>query len=409
MPIYRYTGRDQNGKLIEGTEEASGENEAARTLQGRGILVTKISNTIALGQRAAAAQKTLKKRRHRRVKQEDLLFFVREMGVLIDAGVTVVRALDLISEQIRSERLFKILEAIKGDIRAGMTLKDAFAQHPKAFPRVWVSLIEAGETSGHLSAVLTQMAIHLEASINLNKKIISALIYPSVLICASIGAVLIFMLKIIPIFADLFKSFNAELPLLTRVLMIMSDFLRQNTLYFFVMMAVAFYFFKRWTASAQGRAVIDRLMLRLPVVGPFVSDTVIARISMNMATLLQSGVNILLAIEVCSDVAGNSLFRDAFRGISHEIRQGKTFSACLQGNLLFPPFMVQMAVIGEESGKLPAMMSRAAEYYTDRVDVFVGRLGVVIEPAILLFVGGIIGILAVAMFLPLIRMSAAIR
>ncbi len=409
MPIYRYTGRDKNGKLIEGTEEASGENEAARTLQGRGILVTKISNTIALGQRAAAAQKTLKKRRHRRVKQEDLLFFVREMGVLIDAGVTVVRALDLISEQIRSERLFKILEAIKGDIRAGMTLKDAFAQHPKAFPRVWVSLIEAGETSGHLSAVLTQMAIHLEASINLNKKIISALIYPSVLICASIGAVLIFMLKIIPIFADLFKSFNAELPLLTRVLMIMSDFLRQNTLYFFVMMAVAFYFFKRWTASAQGRAVIDRLMLRLPVVGPFVSDTVIARISMNMATLLQSGVNILLAIEVCSDVAGNSLFRDAFRGISHEIRQGKTFSACLQGNLLFPPFMVQMAVIGEESGKLPAMMSRAAEYYTDRVDVFVGRLGVVIEPAILLFVGGIIGILAVAMFLPLIRMSAAIR
>jgi len=163
------------------------------------------------------------------------------MGMLIDAGVTVVRALDLISEQTRSERLFKILELIKRDIRAGMTLKDAFAQHPKSFPRVWISLIEAGETSGHLSAVLNQMAIHLEASINLHKKIISAMIYPSVLILASIGAVLIFMLKIIPIFANLFKSFNAELPLLTRVLMAMSNFLRQYTFYFFVAMGVTIY------------------------------------------------------------------------------------------------------------------------------------------------------------------------
>ncbi len=409
MPIYRYTGRDKNGKLTEGAQEASGENEVARMLQGRGILVTKISDATAQAALAAAIQKTLKVRRRRRIKQEDLLFLVREMGMLIDAGVTVVRALDLISEQTRSGQLFKILELIKRDIRAGMTLKDAFAQHPKSFPRVWISLIEAGETSGHLSAVLNQMAIHLEASINLHKKIISAMIYPSVLIFASIGAVLIFMLKIIPIFASLFKSFNAELPLLTRALMAVSDFLRQYVFYFFVAIGAAIYFFERRAVSPRGRAFVDRWLLRVPVVGPFVSDTVIARISMNMATLLQSGVNILLAIEICSDVAGNSAFKDAFLGISHEIRQGKTFSACLQRNPLFPPFMTQMAAIGEESGKLPAMMSKAAEYYTDRVDVFVERLGVVIEPVVILFVGGIVGILAVAMFLPLIKMSSAIR
>lgn len=409
MPIYRYTGRDANGKMIRGTEEASGETEAVRLLQGRGILITKISDTLAQANLAATTQRARKKRRHLRIKQEDLLFFVREMGVLLDAGVTVVHALDLIVEHIQSQKLYNVLETVRKDIREGMTLHDAIARQPKDFPRVWVSLIEAGEASGHLTAVLGQMAVYLDDSIKLHKKIISAMIYPSVLVIASIGAVLVFMLKIIPIFAKLFASFHADLPALTQAIMSISDFLRHYTLHFAAAIAVIMYLFRKWAATAGGRWLIDRFLLSLPIIGPFVNDSVVARIAINLSTLLESGVNMLLALEICSGAAGNSLFAEAFQGIGHEIRQGKTFSACLRSNPLFPPFMVQMAVIGEESGRLPAMMGRTAKYYTDRVDVFVDRLGVLIEPAILLFVGGLIGILAVAMFLPLIRMSSVIK
>lgn len=404
MPVYVYTARDKQGKVVTGTQDAPSEYAAVKILQSRDLVLTKIvdfsADTVAKG---------AKRRKRKRVKGDDLLFFIRQMATLLDAGIPLLRALEIIGSQVDSLRLSDALHRLHADVKAGSTFRDAVGRHPKIFPPLWGYLIEAGETSGNLPLVLDQLADHLDASLALKKKVVSAMVYPAVLILVSIVAMLIFLLKIIPIFSKLFKSFGAKLPPITQFVISSSEFLGDYLLYILIGLAAGIWALRRYAKTPTGRRAIDKALLRLPLLGGFFQDTALARIAINLSTLIKSGVNLLRSIEITAQVAGNTQYETALANTGHDVQQGKSLSGALSQSPLFPGMMVDMIMIGEESGRLPDMMSRVAKYYQDRVDVFVSRLGTLVEPVILIFVGAFVGFLVVAIFLPIFSLSTVIK
>lgn len=406
MPLFDYSARDRWGKSVQGQQEAPAESAVLRVLQSRELIVTKISLALtAWGQDS----KKIRKRRRQRVTQEDLLFFIQQTAELIEVGVPLIRSLDLIGEQIESQKLFHAVEEIKSDIRAGVTFHEAIGRYPRIFPTLWGFLIEAGETGGNLPLILKRLAQYVESSVALKKKIVSALVYPIFLIGASIVAVLIFMLKIVPVFIKLFAGFNAKLPPFTLAVIGVSNFIQHYIVLIIFAAAGAVYAFKWYGRTPLGRKAIDTMTLRMPLFGPFIKDAVIARLSLNLATLLKNGVNILQCLDIVSRTAGNAVFEGALINAIHDIRQGITLSQSLEKSGLFSSITVSMVLTGEESGRLSYMIEKMSEYYQGRVDTFVARLGELIAPIILLFVGGVIGTLVVAMFLPIFNLGSAIR
>lgn len=404
MPDYFYTARDERGVVSNGSITATSDSTAARILQGRGLTVTRLST---LSSEAPVAAST--RRRHYRIAATDLLFFIRQTAVLLDAGIPLLRALDIMAEQIESRRLLKAVEAVRLDVKGGTTFKHAMARHPKIFPPLWTFLIEAGETSGDLPLVLNQIADHYETAVKLRQKIVSALIYPCILVLLSIGAVLTFLLKVIPVFADLYAQFHATLPALTLFILKLSDFLRHTVLIIIGSLVLALFLLARYFATPQGRRVADAFLIRLPIIGELIQYVILARLCVNLATLIRSGVNLIQCLEISARTAGNVIYEEALKNVLVDVQQGKSLATALKSNPLFHPLMMHMAAIGEEGGRLPEMMARAAKEYENRVDIFITRLAVVIEPVILIFVGGIVGILVAAMFLPIFSLGSAIR
>ena len=405
MPIYRYTARNQEGKIVQGQQEAVSETAAINQLQGSDLFVTQIVNTAF----TVKSTKRIVKKRHQRINSEDLIFFIAQTANLLAVGIPFIRTLEVVSDQVDSERLYKTVQEMMSNVKAGSTFKDALARHPKVFPPYWTYLVEAGELSGTLPQVLTQLAKSMEAAENLKKKIVSALVYPAVLITASIGAVIVFMVFVIPVFANLFKSFNAKLPPLTLAILQFSNFLRDYYLFIVPAIAGAVYLTRKYVSSAAGRRTVQLLLLKLPIFGKTVSEITHARICMILAMLIRSGLSFLKSLDVTASVSGNYAFETALSHTKLDVQQGKTLSSSLAENALFSPMFVNLVKIGEESGKLPEMIEKAAEYFQARVDVFAARVGVLIEPLVMLFVGGIIGIIAVSMFLPMFRLSSAVK
>ena len=405
MPIYNYTARDANGKIVRGGQEAISESVALSILQSKGLYVTEITSSVVemkAGQRGG-------RRRHRRVKSDDLLFFIQQSGHLLGAGIAFVRTLELIGDQIDSQRLYDVIQELVRNIRAGSSFKDALARHPGIFPEYWLYLIEAGELSGMLPQVLAQIAKNLEGQQRLKTKILSALVYPIALISSSVLTVLAFMIFIIPTFEKIFKQFNSQLPPLTGFILAVSNFLRSYVIFVAVALVILFYFLRAYSKTSPGKRMLHRFMMNVPIFGNVVRDVIHARICLIFAMLLRSGLNFLKTIEITASVSGNIFFEAALNNVRLEVQQGKPFSASLKAEPLFASMLVNLATVGEESGKLPDMIDKAAEYYEARTEVFATRIGVLIEPMVMLFVGGIVGVIVVAMFMPILNLSKVIR
>ncbi len=249
----------------------------------------------------------------------------------------------------------------------------------------------------------------MEATENLKKKVVSAMVYPSVLISAAFLAIVFFMVFIVPIFAKLFKGFNAKLPFITQVIVNFSELLKDYFLFLAGVFFICVFLLRRYLASANGRRTFHTLILRAPTIGTAVSDTIHARICIILSMLIRSGLSFLKSLEVTANVSGNFVFETALSNIRLEVQQGKPLSTCLGENAIFSPMMVNLVKIGEESGKLPEMIEKASEYFTQRVDIFASRVGTLVEPIVMIFVGGIIGTIAVAIFMPIIKLSSAVR
>lgn len=406
MPLFEYHARDRLGKMVQGQQDAQAEGFAVRLLQSRDLIVTKIALA-----RTAGGPGTLKKTVHKRkrIRQEDILFFIQQTAELIDVGVPLVRALELVGGQSESGRLYQAIEEIKTDVRAGVTFHEALAKHPKIFPPLWSFLVEAGETAGNLPLLLMRLAKYLEISLNLKRKITSALVYPAILIGGAVVTLLVFLLKIIPIFSKLFASFNAKLPLFTLMVINLSVMTQRYFIFIFALAVLALYAFRRYCETPFGKRNIDGLILNLPLFGGFVRNAIIARMLLNLATLLGNGVNILQSLDIVSRTSGNTVYEIALIGAIQDIRQGRSLSTALDKTALFSPLVVSMILTGEESGRLSYMMEKVSDYYQMRVDLFVARLGEVVGPLVIVIVGGIIGALVIAMFLPIFNLGSAIR
>jgi len=404
MPLYTYVARDSSGKAVQGHQEAPSETTAVTILQNRGLYVTHVISAAAV----VKAKKRVR-RRKRGLGAEDRLFFIAQTANLLTVGIPFVRAMEVIAELTESQKMYEVIQELIANIKSGSTFKDAIARHPKVFPAYWSSLVEAGELSGSLPKVLTQLAKNMEATENLRKKVVSAMVYPSVLISASLAAIIFFMIFIVPIFAKLFTSFNAELPFITKVIIELSLFLKTNALLLFGGSLGIFYTARNYIRSASGKRLLHDTLLNLPVLGGATSDIIHARIGIILAMLIRSGLSFLKSIEITANVSGNYAFEIALANIRLEVQQGRTLSAALSDYPIFSPMFINLVKIGEESGKLPEMVEKASEYFAQRVDVFASRISVLIEPLVMILVGGVIGVIGVSIFMPIIKLTSAIR
>jgi type IV pilus assembly protein PilC len=407
MPNFLYTARDRAGKKISGCEDAVSIDELTVRLQAKNLIVISIAPQSKQYKQTATPETSAveKKGKHWGVRESDLVLYCRQLATLLGAGVTILKSLEIIQKQVASKKLYAMMRMMVRDMEAGLSLHEAMAKHPKIFSDLWVNLVESGEASGNLAIVLTRLANYLERNADFKKKVISALIYPAILVVAGLGALLFLTVKILPTFIEIFKGFNLTLPLLTRILVAISEFIRNYILLIFGVGIGLGFLFKSYIKTGNGRREFERVMFKLPVFGEFFHALAIERFSSEMATLIESGVPILFSLEIAERSVGNLVVADIVRQIKENVRDGKSLSQQLEKSGFFDPMVVQMVAVGEEIGELSQMFKRINAFYEDFVSTFLARFTAMFEPVMLLFMGVVIGIMVVGMFLPILKLS----
>lgn len=401
MDTFGYVARDKKGKVIRGVLEAPSQDELVATLQSRGLLITSVVSQKG----AKVSKRKVRGRFHTRVKIDDLALLARQLATLLGAGITLLKALEIVGQQIESRRLASAIEGVRRDIEAGSSFRDALARHPRMFSDFWMGIVETGESSGQLPSILDQLSKYLESAMAFQRKTVSALVYPAVLVFAVIMVLTIFTTRIIPTFSEIFESFEVPLPLITTMIISLSKFLREKIGYIFLFLVGLGYVTSRYIRTKSGRWMFDQLKLKLPVFGSLFHQVALARFARGLTMLVSSGVPLLYALEISARSATNKVFVKALEDVKTGVRDGKTMAGPLGKNALFPPMVVQMVNVGEETGKLGEMLSRTADYYEERVEAFVTRLTSMFEPILLIVMGVIVGILVISMFLPIFSVA----
>jgi len=390
-------------------EDAASPDELINRLQARNLIVL---NVILDSGKGASSDLKLGNQKHKghfqhnRITNQDLVILCRQLATMLGAAVPILKSLDTIAKQIPSHKLREIISDLIKRMEGGSTFHEALAKHPKVFSELWVNLVETGEASGNLATVLERLASYLERNAAFQKKIISALIYPLILLGASIGALLFMTIKIIPTFAELFKGFDMTMPFFTRVLIDISVFVRKYGVLALGVTIVGFLFILRpYLKTREGRRSLEKLEFSLPVFGEFYRAVVVERFATTMSTLIESGVPILYALEISEHSVGNLIMADIIRKIKEEVREGHTLNRSLGESGFFEPMVIQMLAVGEEVGDLTQMLKRVTVFYQDYVETFLTRLTSMFEPFMLLIMGGVIGAMVVGMFLPIFQIA----
>jgi type IV pilus assembly protein PilC len=399
MAVFVYQGRTASGNQ-NGEIEASDRSAAVGELRRRSILVTKI------------AEKTAPKISFKfggKVKDKEMAIFTRQFSTMIDAGLPLVQCLNILAEQSESKTLRSVTGQVARHVEAGSTLADALRRHPRTFDDLFTNLVEVGEAGGILDVVLQRLAAYIEKAAALKRKVKAAMVYP----CAIIGVallVVIFMLTfVIPTFAQMFKDLGADLPLPTKIVMLLSDFVRSYILLIIAGMIGAVMALRSYYRTEGGRATIDALMLKLPVFGTLVRKVAVARFTRTLGTLVQSGVPILDGLRITARTAGNKVVEKAVLQCRAAVTEGKTLADPLRTSGVFPPMVTQMISVGEQTGALDAMLSKIADFYDDEVDTAVSTLTSLLEPIMIVFLGVVVGGLVVAMYLPIFKLVTLVK
>lgn len=408
MPKFFYIARNKEGKKDSGVEEAASQEEAVSRIQAKGLIVINIfpeSKDTVTGLRPEAIAKIQFKPKHYRVTKDDLVLFCRQLATLLGAGVTILKSLEIISRQVSSRRLFNVIKDLQKNMEAGLSFHEAMAKHPSVFSDLWINLIESGEASGNLAMVLGRLAGYLERNAAFRSKIVSALVYPVILTCVGLFALLFLTVKIIPTFVELFKGFNIELPLLTQILVSISGFIRKYFLLIIIAIAAGIFMLRSFISTRQGKKKFEDVLFKFPVIGEFFRVITIERFTSEMATLVESGVPILYSLEIAEHSVGSITLEEIIRNIKDEVRNGKPLSQPLEKSAFFEPMAVQMIMIGEEIGELPNMFKRLNAFYREYIDTFLTRFTAMFEPLMLVFMGAVIGIMIIGMFLPIFKIA----
>ena len=410
MPTFQYEAMDNTGREVKDTIDAGTQEEAQQLIRQKGFFVTKISERSKKQKKGPAQAKKGGRRGKKKsftigkVGTKQLCTFTRQLSTLQDAGLPILRSLKILENQCKPGVLKNALDDVVDDIESGATLSDAFAKHPKAFDRLYCNMIKAGEAGGALEAILQRLADFKEKSQTLKRRIKSAMVYPCVVIsvaCLIVGFILYF---IIPKFEAIFSDFGVDLPGMTIFLIKASHFV-VNYFYVVLLMPVFFWIFLKLVyRNATGAYICDRILLMIPVMGSIVEKSTVARTMRTLGTLVQSGVPILEALNIVRDTAGNMVFERAFTRIYESIREGETIAQPLREARIVDDIVVNMIDVGEETGDLDTMLNKIADNYDEEVETLVESLVSLLEPIMIVILGGIIGFIVIALFLPLISL-----
>ncbi|MFT7723154.1 MAG: type II secretion system F family protein [Roseateles sp.] len=393
--VFEWEGKDRNGKIVKGELRAGGEAMVSATLRRQGILVNKVKKRRVSGGSA--------------IKQKDIAVFTRQLATMMRAGVPLLQSFDIVARGASNPRLTRLLTDIRQDVETGTSLSSAFRKHPMYFDALYCNLVEAGEAGGILEALLDRLAIYQEKTVALKNKIKSALTYPIAVMVVAFIVVAVIMIFVVPSFEDVFKSFGADLPAPTLMVIAMSKFF--VSYWWAIFLAVgggAYFFIQSWKRSEKMQKRMDRLLLKIPVFGDLMYKSAVARWTRTLSTMFAAGVPLVEALDSVGGASGNAVFQEATEQIQRDVSTGAALTTSMQVTNIFPTMVLQMASIGEESGSLDHMLAKAAEFYEDEVDEAVKGLSALMEPFIIVILGGLIGGIVVSMYLPIFKLGAVV-
>jgi type IV pilus assembly protein PilC len=427
MPTYQYEALNSAGKPQKGTVEASTSEEAIQRIKSQGYFPTAVREQKIKGDTAPRGGGPGKKKKRKGggvsaisiggVSKKKLTLFTRQLSTLQDAGLPLLRSLQILETQQRPGLLKSILGGVCEDVEAGTTLSDSMAKHPKAFDRLYCKMVNAGEIGGVLDLILQRLANFMEKAQRLRRRIIGAMIYPTVVVCIAVLIVTGIMYFVIPKFQDIFEDFEVELPGLTIWLIDTSmwvagkaspDQMIPGWVWILATPFLLFFFFKLIRKTGPGRAATDIVRVRIPVIGPLIRKTAVARFTRTLGTLISAGVPILEAIMITRDTSGNYVYEQALTKVHDSIREGETFAGPLRESKVCDAIVVNMIDVGEETGDLDTMLMKIADNYDEEVDVAVQALLSLLEPLLVVLLGGIVGTIVLALFLPLVKMIESV-
>jgi type IV pilus assembly protein PilC len=393
MPTYAWKGKNRYGDIVGGERIASSTEELTRLLQKDQISVTSIAPV-----RKGIEIPFLKREK---VKLKELAVYSRQLSVLIDAELPLIQSLSILEEQQKNKYFRQVIRTIKEDVEAGSTLNQAKRKHPKVFDNLYCNLVASGEQSGSLDVMLRRLAEYIERTVKLRAQVRQAMIYPTAIIIFAIVVSIFLLWKVIPVFASIFRDLGAELPLLTAVIIRLSNFTQKNIIYVVMGFVALFFAFRYYRNTKQGRWTTDRMILKLPLFGPLLYKVAMTRVTRTLSTLISGGVPMLEALKITSSTAGNVLIEKEVLDARTLVSEGKTLNEAFREAGRFPLMMLQMINVGEATGTLDEMLAKLANFYDEEVETAVAALLSVLEPVMLIFVGGIVGSLVISMYLPI--------
>lgn len=400
---YAYKVKDNRGKLVEGKVEAESESAVAEKLKSMGY------RPLEIKQANGGMDREIRIFGTQRVKLKDLAVFSRLFATMINAGLSMLRTLTILAEQTENRELQRVLRLVKTDVESGSSISAAFAKHPRVFPPLMVSMVRAGEAGGFLDMSMRQIADNYEAEVKLRGKIKAAMTYPVVVLILAVVMVIGMLLFVVPVFEDMFASLGGTLPLPTRILVTLSAWMKFLAPMLAIATVAGLWAWRKYSQTEQVRDVVDPLKLKLPVFGKLFQKVALARFARTLSTLLHSGVPILAALEITGESSGNVVIRRALNEVKDSVKAGESISGPLASHEVFPPMVVHMMASGEETGALDEMLGKIGEFYDQEVEATTESLTALIEPLMIAFLGGVVGSMIVALYLPIFKIFDMIK
>lgn len=413
MPSFEYLVKDKTGKDLKGVQDAQDATELVRQLKTQGYLVIRVEQVkkgapILSFQKGEAAP-VKRQGKSGGIALDDLVVFARQLATLVAAGIPLVQSLDILSDQVEKEKFRLILRRMYADVQSGKSLSESMQNHQKVFSALFIHMVRAGESSGRLQEILDRVAHYFEKSSALQKKVKAALMYPMVVSIMAFAITFVMLAFVIPKFATIFEGLNAKLPAPTQILINLSNYLAVNWWWILLLIGGGIFLFRKFIQSRAGRYWWDSFTLRMPVFGPIIMKVAVSKFSRTLSTLVRSGVAILAALEIVSKTSGNAKIERIITDLMGSVKRGESISGPLEKSGVFPSMVVRMIAIGEETGELEEMLTKIADFYDTQVDTAVSGLTSLIEPLIIGFLGIVIGGIVVALFLPILTLTQAIK
>ena len=413
MANFEYIALDAKGEETTGSIKANDEADAIGQLRKSGLYPTQVAPAGKGGVSGSAKRRASKGQKSRvkakggsggRVKSKVLMIFTRQLATLVDAGLPLLRGLSVLGKQEKNKNMAHAINHLADSVSGGGTFSESLGQHPKVFDKLYVNMVKAGELGGVLELVLKRLAEYTEKAEKLKNRIVAAMVYPIIVIVIAVGIVIFLMAVIVPKFEKIFAEMLGDkpLPTITRIVISISDFVQTNLLWLAIGLVIAFVLWKVFSKTNSGQRLVDRIKLYMPVIGPVQLKSAISRFTRTLGTLVTSGVPILQALNITRETAGNLIVADAVDKIHEAVREGESVVAPMEASGIFPPMVISMVDVGEETGQLPDMLLKIADVYDDEVDNAVDAMTSMIEPIMIVFLAGIVGTIVIALFMPMI-------